>query len=128
MHIAEQHGSPKIHPHRLLGLELPALARCLLSRETLDEALVQAVDLAVDVDHQDSIRGGLERGPEERERAFDYAFRGTGAIASGRPGRGLGLAVSREILEANGGKISLTSDAGFGSEVTILLPFGKGGR
>ena len=71
---------------------------------------------------------GIGMSPEERERAFDYAFRGTGAIASGRPGRGLGLAVSREILEANGGKISLTSDAGFGSEVTILLPFGKGGR
>ena len=71
---------------------------------------------------------GIGMSPHERERAFDYAFRGTGAIASGRPGRGLGLAVSREILEANGGKISLTSDAGFGSEVTILLPFGKGGR
>jgi len=71
---------------------------------------------------------GIGMSPEERERAFDYAFRGTGAIASGRPGRGLGLAVSREILEANGGKISLTSDAEFGSEVTILLPFGKGGR
>ncbi|HYR46606.1 MAG TPA: sensor histidine kinase [Thermoanaerobaculia bacterium] len=71
---------------------------------------------------------GIGMSPQERERAFDYAFRGTGAIASGRPGRGLGLAVSREILEANGGKISLTSDAGFGSEVTILLPFGKGGR
>lgn len=71
---------------------------------------------------------GIGMSREERERAFDYAFRGTGAIASGRPGRGLGLAVSREILEANGGKISLTSDAGFGSEVTILLPFGRGIR
>jgi signal transduction histidine kinase len=49
-------------------------------------------------------------------------------VAAGTPGKGLGLAVSREILEANGGKISLTSEAGFGSEVTMLLPFPKGGR
>ena len=71
---------------------------------------------------------GIGMSSEERARAFDYAFRGTGAVASGAPGKGLGLAVSREILEANGGKISLTSEAGFGSEVTMLLPFPKGGR
>jgi signal transduction histidine kinase len=71
---------------------------------------------------------GIGMSPAERERAFDYAFRGAGAVAAGAPGKGLGLAVSREILEANGGKISLTSEAGFGSEVTMLLPFPKGGR
>jgi signal transduction histidine kinase len=71
---------------------------------------------------------GIGMSPEERTRAFDYAFRGTGAVASGTPGKGLGLAVSREILESNGGKISLTSEAGFGSEVTMLLPFQKGVR
>jgi len=71
---------------------------------------------------------GMGMSPEERTRAFDYAFRGTGAVASGTPGKGLGLAVSKEILESNGGKISLTSEAGFGSEVTMLLPFQKGVR
>ena len=71
---------------------------------------------------------GIGMSPQERERAFDYAFRGAGAVAAGAPGKGLGLAVSREILEANGGKISLTSEAGFGSEVTMLLPFPKGVR
>ena len=64
--------------------------------------------------------------PEERSRAFDYAFRGQGAVASGKPGKGLGLAVTKEILEANGGKISLSSEAGYGSEVTVLLPFQRG--
>jgi signal transduction histidine kinase len=71
---------------------------------------------------------GIGMSAEERERAFDYAFRGAGAITAGTPGKGLGLAVSREILEANGGKISLTSEAGFGSEVTMLLPFSRGSR
>jgi signal transduction histidine kinase len=66
--------------------------------------------------------------PEERTRAFDYSFRGAGAVASGSRGKGIGLAVTKEILEANGGRISLSSEAGFGSEVTILLPFSRGAR
>jgi signal transduction histidine kinase len=71
---------------------------------------------------------GMGMSPEERARAFDYAFRGAGAVASGTRGKGLGLAVTKEILESNGGKISLSSEAGYGSEVTIMLPFQRGGR
>ena len=71
---------------------------------------------------------GMGMSPDERTRAFDYAFRGAGAVASGTRGKGLGLAVTKEILESNGGKISLSSEAGYGSEVTIMLPFQRGGR
>jgi signal transduction histidine kinase len=71
---------------------------------------------------------GIGMSPEERTRAFDYSFRGAGAVASGSRGKGIGLAVTKEILEANGGRISLSSEAGFGSEVTILLPFSRGAR
>jgi signal transduction histidine kinase len=71
---------------------------------------------------------GMGMGPEESARAFDYAFRGAGAVASGTRGKGLGLAVTKEILEANGGKISLSSEAGYGSEVTIMLPAQRGAR
>jgi signal transduction histidine kinase len=71
---------------------------------------------------------GMGMSPEERERAFDYAFRGAGAVAAGTRGKGLGLAVTKEILESNGGKISLSSEAGYGSEVTILLPYQRSGR
>ncbi len=71
---------------------------------------------------------GMGMSPEERARAFDYAFRGSGALASGLRGKGLGLAVTKEILEANGGKISLSSEAGYGSEVTIMLPSRRGPR
>jgi len=71
---------------------------------------------------------GMGMSPEERARAFDYAFRGAGAVASGTRGKGLGLAVTKEILEANGGKISLSSEAGYGSEVTIMLPAQRGSR
>jgi signal transduction histidine kinase len=71
---------------------------------------------------------GIGMSPEERTHAFDYAFRGAGAITSGTRGKGIGLAVTKQILEANGGRISLSSEAGFGSEVTILLPFARGAR
>ena len=71
---------------------------------------------------------GIGMSAEERTRAFDYAFRGAGAISSGTRGKGIGLAVTKQILEANGGRISLSSEAGFGSEVTILLPFARGAR
>lgn len=68
---------------------------------------------------------GMGMSADDRARAFDFAFRGSGAVAAGTRGKGLGLALTKEILEANGGKISLSSEAGFGSEVTILLPFHK---
>lgn len=68
---------------------------------------------------------GMGMSDDERARAFDFAFRGAGAVAAGTRGKGLGLALTKEILEANGGKISLSSEAGYGSEVTILLPFYK---
>ena len=68
---------------------------------------------------------GMGMSEDDRARAFDFAFRGAGAVASGARGKGLGLALTKEILEANGGKISLSSEAGFGSEVTILLPTNK---
>jgi signal transduction histidine kinase len=68
---------------------------------------------------------GMGMSDDDRARAFDFAFRGAGAVASGARGKGLGLALTKEILEANGGKISLSSEAGFGSEVTILLPTHK---
>jgi signal transduction histidine kinase len=71
---------------------------------------------------------GMGMSAEERARAFDYAFRGAAALASGLRGKGLGLAVTKEILEANGGKISLSSEAGYWSEVTILLPSRRGQR
>jgi len=71
---------------------------------------------------------GMGMTHEERTHAFEYAFRGSGAVASGQRGQGLGLALTKEILEANGGRIALSSEAGFGSEVTILIPFQKAAR
>ena len=59
--------------------------------------------------------------PEEREQVFDAFFRGgTGAARSGS-GAGLGLAVSRAIIEAHGGQIWL-ADAPAGTRVRFSVP------
>jgi signal transduction histidine kinase len=64
----------------------------------------------------------------DQQRAFDFAYRGQAARASGAAGSGLGLALSRELLEANGGRILLSSEPGRGSDVTVLLPVAAEGR
>ncbi len=50
--------------------------------------------------------------PDERERAFEPFFRGRAARASQAPGSGLGLAVVRRLVEAQGGRVSVTSANG----------------
>ena len=65
---------------------------------------------------------GVGMSAEERERAFDLSYRGRGAQALRAGGRGLGLTLSRELIEAMGGSISLWSEEDRGSEVRVLLP------
>jgi signal transduction histidine kinase len=65
---------------------------------------------------------GVGMTAEERERAFDLSYRGRGAQALRAGGRGLGLTLSRELVEAMGGSISLWSEEDRGSEVRVLLP------
>jgi signal transduction histidine kinase len=59
--------------------------------------------------------------PDQQERIFTKFFRGD-AGATGITGTGLGLAVSREIVEAHGGKIGFDSAAGAGSTFWVELP------
>lgn len=61
---------------------------------------------------------GMRR--SHQQRAFDPYWQGPGVNAG--PGRGLGLSVARELVEAQGGWLELRSALGIGTEVAMWLP------
>ena len=60
---------------------------------------------------------------DEREHLFERFFRASTATEHGIHGTGLGLAVSKEIVERHGGTIAVTDgDNGAGTAFTVTLP------
>ncbi|WP_315763948.1 sensor histidine kinase [Sphingomonas sp. Y38-1Y] len=59
--------------------------------------------------------------PEAQARAFDR-FARHGVTGSGERALGLGLAIARQAIEAHGGTVTLMSEPGQGTLVTIELP------
>ncbi|HWD74871.1 MAG TPA: HAMP domain-containing sensor histidine kinase [Solirubrobacteraceae bacterium] len=63
---------------------------------------------------------GVGIAPEDQPRVFDEFVQ---VGSSAHPGSGLGLAVTRQIVEAQGGQVSVTSRLGFGSTFCAWLPW-----
>ncbi|MFS8096627.1 HAMP domain-containing histidine kinase [Lentzea alba] len=59
---------------------------------------------------------------EHLPRVFDRFWRADTARGRDTGGRGLGLAIAREIITAHGGTISVTSTVGAGTTFTVRLP------
>ena len=64
---------------------------------------------------------GVGIAPEDQAAVFDE-FSQVGEEAAREAGTGLGLALSRRLMEAHGGRIELESAVGRGSRFTIVFP------
>jgi signal transduction histidine kinase len=65
---------------------------------------------------------GIGMSPEDQEQAFTKFFRSARSRETAIPGAGLGLPVSKTIIEGHGGSLSLTSAPGEGTTATFVLP------
>jgi len=63
--------------------------------------------------------------PEELEDVFVKFFRSPGVQTDAIPGTGIGLAISKAIVEAHGGSIDLRSTVGVGTTFEIRLPLAR---
>lgn len=80
--------------------------------------MVQRVNESIEISVADR---GIGIDPSEQTLIFERFYRAR-AQASGTSGTGMGLAISRAIVEAHGGRITVTSQPGQGSVFTVILP------
>ena len=66
---------------------------------------------------------GIGVPPGEQSGLFQRFYRASNARAKRTPGTGLGLVISKVIVELHGGTIKLESTVNVGTTVTITLPF-----
>ena len=119
-------------------LERIGVGRLLADRQRITQAVMNLVRDAVEhTEPGDPIRLGSEAGDgsariwvsdpgpgvpaSERERIFDRFARGPDAQARRRDGAGLGLAITRAVAEAHGGRVELRTGDG-GSTFAIVVP------
>ena len=65
---------------------------------------------------------GIGISPEAMGRIFESFEQGDGSTARKYGGTGLGLAVTKQLVEAHGGEIFVESHVGKGSRFTVVLP------
>lgn len=59
---------------------------------------------------------------EDQPHLFERFYRVEKSRTTGAGGTGLGLAIAKELVEAHGGQIRLSSELGRGTELTVILP------
>jgi signal transduction histidine kinase len=65
---------------------------------------------------------GIGLSPDEQAHLFDRFFRAQQPATRGVEGTGLGLPITRVLVEMHGGRITVTSAPGEGSTFSFTLP------
>jgi len=65
---------------------------------------------------------GIGMSPEDLAKLFTPYFRSENPLAQAQPGTGLGMAITRGIVEQHGGDITVRSELGSGSTFTFTVP------
>jgi two-component system sensor histidine kinase KdpD len=60
--------------------------------------------------------------PQDISRIFDKFYRGSSRFVNRREGTGMGLAITKGIVEAHSGRIWVESMPGLGSTFSLSLP------
>src|SRR6266480_2329283 len=87
------------------------------------------IEIRAQIDGDQMVISIADRGPgippADLERVFDKFYRVLGPLSKGTPGSGLGLAVSKGLVEAHGGHIWAENREGGGAIFHFTLPIGK---
>ncbi len=115
----------------LSNVKVGATAVTLALTNILDNAVKfsppgSAVRVGVKADGAEALIEVSDSGPgvapDDTSRLFDRFHRGSAARERDAPGFGLGLAISRAVIERQGGSISVESGGVSGARFTIRLP------
>ncbi len=132
-------------PHHRFELEAKGDTVIAGDRDHLEQVISNLLDNAVKYSpdggavgihvarQQDEVRLTIEdRGigipPDQLTRIFDLFFRTQEAEARRTPGMGLGLFITRGIVERHSGRIWVESEEGKGTRVHVVFPAAKGER
>jgi signal transduction histidine kinase len=90
------------------------------------------VNITARLDEQRRIRlevkdTGIGIGKEDLPRLFHAFEQGDSSFAKRQQGTGLGLALTKKIIELQQGSISVESEPGKGSTFTVIIPMAQGG-
>jgi signal transduction histidine kinase len=80
---------------------------------------VRRVDDSLVVEVSDT---GIGIAPEDQAKIFDRFFRSSSATYLAVPGAGLGLSITKMIVEAHNGRITVKSEPAEGTTMTMTLP------
>jgi two-component system OmpR family sensor kinase len=84
------------------------------------------VKIAVTGDRQEAVIAVSDTGPgiasEDVARLFERFYRGKASRSGDVPGFGLGLAISRALVEHQGGRISVEAPTENGATFSVHLP------